>query len=178
MVAASFLLGLAVATSAPPACAIVDFEMGPGGTVVHVRLTERLSSQDAQSGQKFGFETTAPVTIAGKVVPSGTPGDGVVAFAESARGRRPGRMRLRVVDLRPAGRAPIAVRLPDDEAGTVSAADTRGRSGLSIPAGGTTIVVGGITADSNVIYEKGRSFAVLVPDAQTSPEPAPAPSPS
>ena len=171
---ASFALGavLGLPTSAP---ALENtFETGPGGTIVTVRLTERLSSQDVTIGQTFGFETTAPVTLEDVRVPAKTPGTGVVVFARSGRGPEPGKLRLAVISLRLENGKTIAVGLEDREAGTVSAADGGRPAGLALPSAVGTIVVGGITRGNNVVYEKGTRFTLLAPPPATpAPEPEP-----
>ena len=64
------LFGLLLGFAAAPGNAEENtFETGPGGTLITVRLTERMSSQDATAGQNFGFETTAPVTVDGVRIP-------------------------------------------------------------------------------------------------------------
>jgi hypothetical protein len=172
--AAAIALGLALA---PPAGALENtFETGPGGTVVTVRLTERISSQDATAGQNFGFETTAPVTIDDVRVPAKTPGTGVVVYVRSGRGPQPGKLRLAAIELRLENGKTIAVGLEEQEAGTVSAADSAHAAGLAIPSAVGTIVVGGITRGNNVVYEKGTRFTLLAPPPATPvPETEPTP---
>ncbi len=160
--------------SAPLRAAENTFETGPGGTIVTVRLTERISSQDATIGQSFGFETTAPVTLDDVRVPAKTPGTGVVVFVRSGRGPEPGKLRLATIALRLENGKTIAVGLEDREAGTVSAVDAAHPAGLALPSAVGTIVVGGITRGNNVVYERGTRFTLLAPPPATPPpEPEP-----
>ena len=174
IVFAIVLLGLGLGSAAPANAVENTFETGPGGTIVTVRLTERLSSQDATIGQTFGFETTAPVTLDDVRVPAKTPGTGTVVFARSGRGPDPGKLRLAMSSLRLENGKTIAVGLEDREAGTVSAADASHPAGLAFPISAVTVVVGGITRGNNVVYEKGTRFTLLAPPPAT-PQPEPEP---
>lgn len=162
----------AFACVGPVTAAENAFDMGPGGVLIEVRLTERISSQDALSGQTFGFETTAAVSVDGTRIPAHTPGTGVVAFARSGRGPQPGKLRLAATGLRLANGKTLAVGLRESEAGTVSAADTAHAAGLSVPSSIGTVVVGGITRGNNVVYEKGARFTLIAPPPAT-PQPEP-----
>ena len=172
LAATAVAFGLALA---PPASALENtFETGPGGTPVTVRLTERISSQDATAGQSFGFETTAAVTVDGARIPARTPGTGVVVYVRSGRGPQPGKLRLAALALRLENGKTIAVGLEEQEAGTVSAADSAHVSGLAVPSAVGTIVLGGITRGNNVVYEKGTRFTLLAPPPATpAPEAEP-----
>jgi hypothetical protein len=174
---AGALFGLALGWATPGLAIDNSFEMGPGGVVVPVRLTERISSQDATAGQTFGYETTAAVTVDGIRIPAKTPGTGVVAFASSGRGPVPGRLRLAAVALHLANGSAIAVGFEESEAGTVSAADSAHAAGVAVPSAIGTIVVGGIVRGNNVVYEKGTRFTLLAPPPAT-PEPEPDPAAS
>ncbi|MDQ2909165.1 MAG: hypothetical protein M3R44_07435 [Candidatus Eremiobacteraeota bacterium] len=145
------------------------------GVRIPVRLTERLSSQEATAGQHFAYETTAEVTVGGADVPSGTPGDGVVVVAQSGRGRNPGKMQLAVIALHPRGGKAIAVGLAPSEAGTKNAYDRPRSPAFAVPTVVGTLVLGGIVHDTNVVYEKGTAFTVIAPPPATPPpEPSPA----
>jgi len=168
---ATFALS-ALALGAPAAAIDNSFEMGPGGVRVPVRLTERLSSQDAQAGQRFAFETTAPVTIDGAQVAVGTPGVGLVLYVRSGRGPQPGEMRLSARALHLTDGKTIAVGLEPQEAATARASDTAHASGLSFPTPVGTLVFGGIARGNNVVYERGTRFTLLAPPPAT-PEPEP-----
>jgi hypothetical protein len=138
-----------------PALAI---ELTPAAppVLIPVRLTERLSSQDAQSGQRFGIETTRAVKIGDVDLPSGTKGHGVVEIAQSARGQKPGKLVLamRSLDL-PDGRA-IAVNF--------SLADppkSDDAQGAPVSLGKGLVTIGGYASSgTNVVYEKGAPFTV------------------
>lgn len=135
-------------------------------TRISVRLTERLSSQEARVGDTFGFDTTSSVAIDGLFLAAGTHGRGVVVAARAARGPHPGELRLaaRSLDL-PTGRT-LAVGL---EAGQLHRTlDERG-VGVSVPVGGTTIAFGS-ERTTNVVFERGTPFVVVAPP----PEPEPA----
>lgn len=157
--AASLILG------AIPALAL----QGPYSAVttrIAVRLTERLSSQEARVGETFGFETTSSIAVEGHFVAAGSHGRGVVIAARSARGEHPGELRLaaRTLDL-PDGRS-LAVGL---EAGQlVRTLDERSLH-VSVPAVGTTIALGR-DRSTNVVFERGTPFVVVAPP----PEPEPA----
>jgi hypothetical protein len=174
--AACALYGVALGFALPvEAVENNSFETGPGGVVVPVRLTERISSQDAAAGQSFGFETTAQVTIDGVRIPAKTPGTGVVVYVRSGRGPEPGKLRLAAGPLRLSDGATVAVGFEESEAGTVSAGDTGHVAGVAFPSAAGTIVVGGITRGNNVVYEKGTRFTLIAPPPATPP-PEPVPS--
>lgn len=75
----------------PPAAPTIRI---PAGTMVHVELTEALSSQTSQQEQTFGLRLAAPIVIDGReVVPAGATGGGeVIDSARSAFGGRQGRL--------------------------------------------------------------------------------------
>ena len=152
---ALFGVWLALGFAVPAGAVENTFDMGPGGVVIAVRLTERISSQDATVGQTFGFETTAPVTVDDVHVPARTHGLGIIAYVRSGRGPQPGKLRLAATALQLAGGKTIAVGFEESEAGTVSAADSAHAAGLSLPSAAGTLVIGGITRGNNVVYEKG-----------------------
>ena len=56
----------------------------PAGTVVHVRLSESLSSKDSLAGQGFSATIAEPVTVGGKsVIAAGAEAHGQVVDAKS-----------------------------------------------------------------------------------------------
>ncbi len=144
------------------------------GVAIAVRLTERLSSQEATAGQHFGFATTKDVTVNGADVPSGTPGDGVVVLAQSGRGRNPGKLELAVRALHLHDGRTILVGLALSEAGAKNADDAPGPARFALPTIVGAVVFGGVTRDNNVVYEKGTTFTVIVPPQATA-QPAPSP---
>jgi hypothetical protein len=150
-----------------PALAI---ELTPAAppVLIPVRLTERLSSQDAQSGQRFGVETTRAVKIGDVDVPSGTKGHGVIEIAQSARGQKPGKLVLamRSLDL-PDGRA-IAVNF--SLADPPKSDDVQG---APVSLGKGLVTIGGYASyGTNVVYEKGTPFSVT-PLSANDFQPAP-----
>jgi hypothetical protein len=162
-------VALAFAPATPAGALDNTFETGPGGVVIPIRLTERISSQEAATGQRFGYETTAAVDVDGVRIPAKTPGVGVVAYARSGRGPEPGKLRLAATELHLANGKTLAVGFEESEAGTVSAADSAHAAGLSMPSSIGTVVVGGIARGNNVVYEKGTRFTVLAPPPATPP---------
>lgn len=117
-------------------------------TRIQVRLLEHLSSQDANAGDVFHFDTTSSVMIAGRFFPAETHGHGVVVAARSGRGPQPGRLVLAARSLDPEDGEPVEVGL---EPGQLSVGTPR------------------IT---NIVYEKGTLFYV---DAPPPPSPLPLP---
>jgi hypothetical protein len=154
-----------VAAGVRPAPAL-EGEYESAVTRIPCKLTERLSSQDARSGDRFGFDTTSSAQINAVFLPAGTHGHGVVVEAESARGPRPGTLSLEVrsLDL-PDGKA-IAVGLDPGQL------DRRVSHAGALTAGTGSIVIGPVH-DTNVVYEKGTAFVVTAPPPAT---PAPEPS--
>jgi len=147
------------------------------GVHIPVRLTERLSSQEARAGQHFGFEATQDVTVGAVHVPSGTPGDGVVVLAQSGRGRNPGKLELAATVLHLRDGSTVAVGLAPSEAGAKNAYDAPRPGRFALPTVVGTVVFGGVVRDNNVVYEKGTAFTVIAPPPPTA-QPAPATSPS
>ncbi len=145
-----------------------SFSVGTGGSDVRVRLDDRLSSQDAVMGQHFSFETTETVTIAGRTVPAGTLGDGVVDAVRTGRGRNVGSLAISVQALHPANGPAIVVALPDAETGLRSPGQVGMHRG--------SVLVGARRDGTNVVYERGMRFAVVVPAPdELPPSPSPAP---
>ncbi len=173
--AATFVAVLLAVVPASRALAVDDRVPGSvPGVPIAVRLTERLSSQEATAGQRFGFETTKDVTVNGTDVPSGTPGDGVIVLAQSGRGRNPGKLELAVSALHPRAGRMIPVGLAPSEAGTKNAYDAPRPGRFAVPTIVGTVVFGGVTRDNNVVYEKGTTFTVFTPPPPTAqPEPSP-----
>jgi hypothetical protein len=159
-------LALVTLAGGRPAPAVEgDYESA--ATRVPCKLTERLSSQDARSGDRFGFDTTSSAEINRLFLPAGTHGHGFVREAQAARGSLPGTL---VVEAR-------SLDLPDGEEISVGLEpgqlDRRlARTGGALSAGTGPFVVGGPRA-TNVVYEKGTAFTVTSP-----PPPSPAPDPS
>ncbi len=165
--AAAWGLALLAPGASRPAPALEgDYEAAV--TRVPCKLTERLSSQDARSGDRFGFDTTSSVEINRLFLPAGTHGHGFVRVAQAARGSLPGTLTLeaRSLDL-PDGQE-VAVGL---EAGQLDRRLARTSGALS--AGSGSLVAGG-PRPTNVVYEKGTEFTVTSPPPAT---PAPDASP-
>ena len=160
---------IAIAFAAPASALENTFETGPGGVVIPIRLTERISSQEAATGQSFGYETTAAADVDGVRIPARTRGTGVVTYARSGRGPEPGKLRLAATALLLANGKTLAVGFAESEAGTVSAADSARAAGLSLPSTIGTVVVGGISRGNNVVYERGTRFTVIAPPPATPP---------
>lgn len=137
--------------------------------VVHipVHLTERLSSQDAKTGDTFGFDTSASAEVEGLFLPAGTHGRGVVVLAKAARGPQPGVLTLevRTLDL-PDGKK-LAVGLDVGQLDRRIEGDLRQYNGGA--ANGVPFAIGA-SRETNVVYEKGTAFTVVAP-----PQPAPEP---
>ncbi|MBC5801100.1 MAG: hypothetical protein GIX03_06285 [Candidatus Eremiobacteraeota bacterium] len=176
--AAGVIAALLLAVRASPAVAVdQDVLTRVPGVRIPVRLSERLSSQDAKAGQHFGFETTNEVTVAGTDVPSGTRGDGVIVLAQSGLGRNPGKLELAATALHLRDGRTLPVGLAPSEAGTKNAYDAPRPGRFALPTVVGTVVFGGVVRDTNVVYEKGTAFTVIAPPPPTAP-PAPPPSPS
>lgn len=73
----------------------------PSGTVIHVRLDDRLDSGESTAGQEFSMTVSRAVTDQDRVlIPEGSMIFGVVESVEPAgRPEKSGRMELRVSDL-------------------------------------------------------------------------------
>lgn len=136
--------------------------------LIPVRLTERLSSQDAQSGQRFGVETTRDTKVGDIDVPSGTKGHGVIETAQSARGQKAGKLVLSMRSLDLADGRTIAVNF--------SLADppkSDDAKGAPVSLGKGLVSIGGYaTYGTNVVYEKGTPFTVT-PYSANDFQPAP-----
>lgn len=164
---AAVAVALALAASRPAPAVEGDYESAVAR--VPCKLTERLSSQDARTGDRFAFDTTSSVEINRSFLPAGTHGHGFVRAAEPARGQRPGTLRLEAVSL----------DLPDGEeipVGLESGQLDRSVSlGGRLSAGSGTATFGG-QRETNVVYEAGTAFMVdsppppsPVPDASAAP---------
>jgi len=132
----------------------------PAGVRIEVRMDQRLSSQDARTGDVFSFETTRDFTVGAHDVKKGARGYGVVELALSRGKNRSGQLDLsaRAIDL--GNGAALAVALPRDE-------------NDKTPVYGTVVQLYGNTDDDNVVIDKGYSFAVITTVPET-PEPRPA----
>jgi hypothetical protein len=149
---------VAAAPAAKPSAAPVVYVDVPAGIRIPAKFDERISSQEATTGQSFRFETTMPTEIGDLTIPSGTPGRGSVEFAAARRGEHGGRLEIAVdrLDLRD-GRS-VAVTLPLES---------------ERPVRGAVIVFGGEDLGSeNVVLEKGETF-VVVTASNASPLPIP-----
>jgi hypothetical protein len=140
-------------------------------SVVHipVHLTERLSSQDAKTGDAFGFDTSSSAEVEGEFLPAGTHGVGMVVFARPARGPQPGVLTLsvRTLDL-PDGKK-LAVGLDAGQLDHHIDGDVRRYPGGTVS--GVPFSIGG-GRETNVVYEKGTAFVVTAPPPPT-PDPEP-----
>ncbi len=126
------------------------------GVEIPVRLTERLSSQDARTGQRFGVETTRDVQIGTVLVPKGTKGHGIVDAAQSGLGQKPGKLVLsmRSLDLADGSSIPVSFTLTDPP-------KSDDEKGPPISLGNGLVTIGGYaTYGTNVVYEKGTAFTV------------------
>ncbi len=158
---------LAALAGGRPAPAVEgDYESA--STRVPCKLTERLSSQDARSGDRFGFDTTSSVEINRLFLPAGTHGHGFVLVAQAARGSLPGTLTLEARSLDLPDGEEVPVGLPPGQL------DRRlVRTSGALSAGSGSLAVGGPHA-TNVVYEKGTEFTVTSPPPAT---PAPDASP-
>jgi hypothetical protein len=134
---------------------------------IPVHLTERLSSQDAKTGDTFGFDTSSSSEVDGQFLPAESHGRGVVVFAKPARGPQPGVLTLevRTLDL-PDGKK-LAVGLDPGQLDRRITGDVRQATGAS--AAGVPFSIGG-SHETNVVYEKGTEFTIRTPPPPT-PEP-------
>ena len=146
----------------------------PPALRVSVRLLGRLSSQDASAGDTFAFETTAQSDVNGIAVPSGTRGVGEVLEAHPARGARPGVLRVAVRELDPAGASPIPVALAP---GALDVRLDPREPAIGNTSGIAVLGIGGRAAQTNVVYERGTGFNVIVTAPAASPSASPAASP-
>jgi hypothetical protein len=165
---AGFCVGAALAVGYG---ARADTVVVPIGIEVPARLTERLSSQDAQKGQVFHFETAAGASIGDIDVPERTSGHGTVTEAEPAHGARPGKLTLHFVSIDlPGGRSiPVA---PAPDASPLPEQGKRTTTIVPIPIG-PVLVFGGGGRSTNVVLDRGTPFTVMT---VTPPTPQPSPS--
>jgi hypothetical protein len=132
-------------------------------TRVAVKLSERLSSQEAHSGQTFAFETTSSVALDGLFLAAGTHGHGVVVTARAARGPHPGELRLAARTLDIGNGRTLAVGLEPGQLERTLAGDARG---FPVPVGGAPVYVGSARS-TNVVFERGTPFIVVAPPPET-----------
>jgi hypothetical protein len=137
---------------------------------IRVHLTQRLSSQDARSGDSFGFDTSSSAEVAGLFLAANTHGHGIVALARSAKGPTPGSLVLeaRTIDL-PNGKT-LDVALDPGQLDRTISGDVRSYPGGGA-VGGVPFDIGGSRA-TNIVYEKGTEFIVVSP-----PPPSPSETP-
>jgi hypothetical protein len=169
-VGAALLAGALVAAparSAPRALAL-EGSYERVVTRIPVKLSQRISSQDARAGDTFAFETTASVLVDARFLPAGTHGHGIVVAAKAARGPQPGALTLEARSLDPAGGPSIPVGLAPGELARRIAGDVRS---FGVPVGPVPVRVGG-DRETNVVYDAGTSFVVIAPPPPT-PEPLP-----
>jgi hypothetical protein len=146
---------------------------GPyAANVVHIpaRLNERLSSQDAKSGDTFTFDTTASAEVEGEFLPARSHGRGVVILAKPARGPQPGVLELEAQTLDMPDGTKLEVGLEPGQLDEHIVGDVRRYPGGAM--NGTPFSIGS-SGETNVVYEKGTAFTVVAP-----PPPTPAPEPS
>lgn len=146
--AAALAWGIAALSlaGARPAPAIEgDYEAAV--TRVPCKLTERLSSQDAKSGDRFAFDTTSSSEINRLFLPAGTHGHGFVRRAEPGHGAQPGVLALEARSLDLPDGEEIAVGLEPGQLDRPVA-----RSGVR---------------EATVVYEKGTAFNVTAPPPAT-----------
>lgn len=157
MIRAAFL-GVVVAIAGPYTAVV---------THIPVHLTERLSSQDAKTGDTFGFDTSSSAEVEGEFLPAGSHGRGVVVFAKAARGPQPGVLTLavRTLDL-PDGKK-LDVGLDPGQLDRRITGDVRHYPGGSVS--GVPFAIGG-SPETNIVYEKGTPFTIVAP-----PPPSPGP---
>ncbi len=157
------LLGAAGALRAPAAALDGSYE---GAAVrIEVRLTDRISSQDAKPGDVFHFDTVSSALIAGRFLPAETHGHGVVLAARSGRGQRPGELELAARSLDPPDGEPVEVGL---EPGQLADKPGRDVAAVTRPAGGDGVAIG-VSRATNVVYEKGAHFFVGAPPPESPP---------
>jgi hypothetical protein len=156
----------ALALVLPAAAMNGSFEAA--ATRIQVRLLDQISSQDANAGDIFHFDTTSSVMIAGRFFPAETHGHGVVVAARSGRGPQPGSLVLAARSLDPADGEPVEVGL---EPGQLSRTLEHDARGFTVPVGTEPVYVG-TPRITNIAYEKGTLFYV---DAPPPPSPLPLP---
>jgi hypothetical protein len=121
---------------------------------IRVHLTQRISSQDARTGDAFGFDTSSSAEVAGQFLAAHTHGRGIVLFAQPAKGPVPGQLVLaaKTLDL-PDGNE-LDVGLDTGQLDRSIDRDVRHYAG----------------SDTNIVYDKGTEFLVVSP-----PQPTPVP---
>ncbi len=163
-----------VSASAPAPVVAMGGLYENAATRIEVRLTERVSSQDAKAGDIFHFDTTSSVLIAGRFLPAETHGHGVVLEARSGRGPQPGRLVLAARSLDPSDGEAVEVGLEPGQLGRTIDRDVRG---FTVPVGSEPVYVG-TSRQTNIVYEKGTRFFVDAPPPPSPPPAGPDPSPA
>lgn len=128
------IASLFVASAARPGAHAASGSYAPVTTRIAVKLSQRLSSQDAREGEAFLFETTSAVAVDGYFVSAGAHGRGIVVAARVRRGSQPGELRL----------AARSLDLPDGDALPVALAP-------------------GELARTAIVFERGTPFVVVAP---------------
>lgn len=136
-------------------------------TRIAVKLDDRLTSQEARTGDTFAFETTSSAAVDGLFLPTGTRGVGVIVKARPARGSHAGELELAARSLELARGGAIAVGL---EPGQLERSVSRDGGGVSVPVAGVPVRLGGGERDTNVVFERGTPFIVVAPPPPT-PDP-------
>jgi hypothetical protein len=91
-------------TAAPARDPVDDTQVVPAMTLVMLRMSDRVSSQESEPGDKFGFTVDEDVRVRGRtVIPRGAEGVGEVIHVERARRDRPGELSVVAHYVRVAG---------------------------------------------------------------------------
>ncbi len=156
------LLATALALDGPFASNVVK---------IPVRLNERISSQDANTGDTFTFDTTSSAEVDGEFLPARSHGRGIVVYARAARGPQPGVLKLEAQTLDLPDGKKLDVGLEPGQLDAHIEGDVRSYPGTQ-PPGGSAFAIGR-GPQTNIVYEKGTAFTVVAPPPAT---PAPEPS--
>jgi hypothetical protein len=159
----------AVAASIARPVAALEGDYEYAVTRIAVKLTTRISSQDAKPGDRFTFDTTSSIVVDGRFLPAGTHGHGLVVAARAARGPQPGALTLEARSLDPPDGKIVEVGLAPGELATVLRGDRRSFPGPG--TGAAPVPIG--SRETNVVYDAGKRFTVVAP-----PPPTAAPDPS
>jgi hypothetical protein len=159
-----------VAASPTPTPLAAPFLTVPLGEAIVVRLTDRLSSQDARVGDTFGFETANDVRLGALELPAHTKGRGHVVEAESGRGAHGGRLAVAADELDLAsGRVAVAMKI----GGAPERDSDRPHLPIPVLVDGSLVLVGpNGGAQNNVVFEKGTTLTVVTVSTE-SPLPLP-----